>query len=266
MRRIMLLLAIFGLAGSLWAADPLIGTWKTNIEKSSFPANQQGIKEDINTYREIEGDLIELSIRTIQPDGSLYTAKWTWPKQGGFAKCLSRTLDEGVIYVQTLIEPGHWCVCHRAHPGLCHGACCDTTVSLPALRTNAGPGRRRERERHLLSHPLLRLVAAAMHWRSCCRSDRGVVDRLAQTRPPVPATVPIPRTVRLGPSAATASWVRSRCEAQRAGRVRIEAPPPESTGHGTQRGRTAAVGLLLRRAATLWHVSATSFSGCRGRP
>ena len=111
MRRTMLLLAFFGLAGSLWAADPLIGTWKTNIEKSSFPANQQGIKEDINTYREIEGDLIELSIRTIQPDGSLYTAKWTWPKQGGFAKCLSRTLDEGVIYVQTLIEPGHWCVC-----------------------------------------------------------------------------------------------------------------------------------------------------------
>ena len=111
MRRTMLLLAFFGLAGSLWAADPLIGTWKTNIEKSSFPANQQGIKEDINTYREIEGDLIELSIRTIQPDGSLYTAKWTWPKQGGFAKCLSRTLDEGVIYVQTLIESGHWCVC-----------------------------------------------------------------------------------------------------------------------------------------------------------
>jgi hypothetical protein len=110
MRKIIFILFIFTFPGTLWAADPIIGTWKTNLEKSTFPADQQGIKEDINTYREIEGDLIELSIKTINPDGSLYTALWTWPKQGGFAKVLSRTLDEGVIYVQTLIEPGHWCV------------------------------------------------------------------------------------------------------------------------------------------------------------
>jgi hypothetical protein len=96
--------------GILWAADPIVGTWKTNLEKSSFPADQQGIKEDINTYREIEGGLIELSIRTINPDDSIYTALWTWPKQGGYAKVLSRTLEEGIVYVQTLIEPGHWCV------------------------------------------------------------------------------------------------------------------------------------------------------------
>ena len=107
---IILFLSVLSLPSVIWAADPIIGTWKTNLEISSFPPEQQGIMEDINTYREIEGDLIELSIKTINPDGSLYTAKWTWPKQGGFAKCLSRTLDEGVIYVQTLIEPGHWCV------------------------------------------------------------------------------------------------------------------------------------------------------------
>lgn len=111
MRKIILTLFILSFPGTLWAADPIIGIWKTNLEKSSFPAGQQGIKEDINTYREIEGDLIELSIKTINPDGSLYTALWKWPKQGGFAECLSRTLEEGVIYVQTLIEPGHWCTC-----------------------------------------------------------------------------------------------------------------------------------------------------------
>ncbi len=111
MRTIMITLLVFSFPGTLWAADPIIGTWKTNLEKSSFPDDQQGIKEDTNTYREIEGDLIELSITTIQEDDSLYTALWTWPKQGGFAKCLSRTLPEGFLYVQTLIEPGHWCVC-----------------------------------------------------------------------------------------------------------------------------------------------------------
>jgi hypothetical protein len=36
MRKAMLLLAVFGLAGSLWAADPIIGTWKLNIAKSKF--------------------------------------------------------------------------------------------------------------------------------------------------------------------------------------------------------------------------------------
>ena len=111
MRKIFFILLILSFPGTLWAADPIIGTWKTNLEISSFPPEQQGIMEDINTYREIDGDLIELSIKTINPDGSLYTALWRWPKQGGYAEVLSRTLDEGVVYVQTLIEPGHWCVC-----------------------------------------------------------------------------------------------------------------------------------------------------------
>jgi hypothetical protein len=110
MQKILLILFIAIFPGTIWAADPLIGIWKTNLEKSSFPPSQQGIKEDINTYREIEGGLIELSIKTINPDGSVYTALWTWPKEGGYAKVLSRTLPEGIVYVQTHIDEGHWCV------------------------------------------------------------------------------------------------------------------------------------------------------------
>jgi hypothetical protein len=34
MRKAMLLLAVFGLAHSLWAADPFVGTWKLNVAKS----------------------------------------------------------------------------------------------------------------------------------------------------------------------------------------------------------------------------------------
>jgi hypothetical protein len=36
MRKAMFLLAVFGLAGSLWAADPFVGTWKLNVAKSTF--------------------------------------------------------------------------------------------------------------------------------------------------------------------------------------------------------------------------------------
>jgi hypothetical protein len=36
MRKAMLLLTVFGLAGLVWAADPFVGTWKLNLEKSKF--------------------------------------------------------------------------------------------------------------------------------------------------------------------------------------------------------------------------------------
>ncbi len=36
MRKAMLLVAVFGLAGLLWAADPFVGTWKMNPAKSKF--------------------------------------------------------------------------------------------------------------------------------------------------------------------------------------------------------------------------------------
>jgi len=39
MRKVILLLALFGLAGALWAADPFVGTWKVDLAKSktSYP-------------------------------------------------------------------------------------------------------------------------------------------------------------------------------------------------------------------------------------
>jgi hypothetical protein len=36
MRIAMLLFAILGFGGSMWAADPFVGTWRLNLEKSKF--------------------------------------------------------------------------------------------------------------------------------------------------------------------------------------------------------------------------------------
>ncbi len=55
MRKTMLFLAVFGLAGLLWAADPFVGTWKENVAKSQainpnksqvviFTAQENGLK------------------------------------------------------------------------------------------------------------------------------------------------------------------------------------------------------------------------------
>jgi hypothetical protein len=57
----------------------------------------------IEVYREVDTDLMEFS------DGSPTSDKWTWPRQGGTARRQPQ-LSEGMFYVETLIEPGHWYV------------------------------------------------------------------------------------------------------------------------------------------------------------
>ena len=106
MRKTMLLLAVFGLIGSLWAADPIIGTWKLNVDKSKGSPDATSKRTTLPTtvvYREVEGNLIEMS------DGSPASDKWTWPSQGGVAS-RKPPLAENMLYVETLIEPGHWYV------------------------------------------------------------------------------------------------------------------------------------------------------------
>jgi hypothetical protein len=108
MRRACLVFAVLGLAGSLWAADPIIGTWKLNIGKSkSSQLAASSIKEQIEVYRELDSGRIEYSSTRIGQDGSRSLFKSIFPKQGGIAEVLQGG-TEGISYVNTLIEPGNW--------------------------------------------------------------------------------------------------------------------------------------------------------------
>lgn len=109
MRKIIFLLVILlTLPDTLRAADPIIGTWKTNIEKITAPDGEKKIKEEITTYREIEGGLIELAASTVYEDGTAESNKLVWPKEGGVVKFLSTALPEEMLYIEVLVEPGHW--------------------------------------------------------------------------------------------------------------------------------------------------------------
>jgi hypothetical protein len=82
MRKVMLVLAVFGLVGLLWAADPFVGTWKMNPAKSNsgnpplnsftvkFEAEDNGVKvtEDIV---EADGKVIHRSF-SARYDGKDY--------------------------------------------------------------------------------------------------------------------------------------------------------------------------------------------------
>lgn len=109
MRKAMLLVAVFGLAGTLWAADPIIGTWKMNIAKSKFPPTEKAPREQYETYRELSSGQTELTMSGVEADGSRFSSKWTWPRQGGIAKS-SDPIPKEITYIEAVIEPYNYCV------------------------------------------------------------------------------------------------------------------------------------------------------------
>ena len=106
MRKLILLLAVFELAGSLYGADnPFIGTWKLNLAKSKFSGVAP--KEWTDVYREVEGDKLEVTAKIIMADGSSLNEKLVYPQQGGAATFLQGG-GQGIYEVETLIAPSEW--------------------------------------------------------------------------------------------------------------------------------------------------------------
>ena len=84
MHRIILLFVVISLPGSLWAADPIIGTWVLNSAKTSdyekslnlTPPDPSTFQWSSRTevYKELESALIELTLTIINADGSTEVA------------------------------------------------------------------------------------------------------------------------------------------------------------------------------------------------
>lgn len=107
MRKILLLLAVFGLAGSLWAQNPALGTWKLNVAKSKFPPSQQApIKEETMVIRELGDGRGELTLTGTRTDGTPISSKVAYPSQGG---ALEGEMGEGISAVVTVIDPSSVC-------------------------------------------------------------------------------------------------------------------------------------------------------------
>ena len=107
-----LAVVVFAMAVPAMAADPIIGSWKTNVAKSKFSplllaALKRAPKERTEVYREIEGDQIEMAATEIGTDGSPQSGKLVWPRQGGTAR---GALREGPVFVEVLTDPGNWYV------------------------------------------------------------------------------------------------------------------------------------------------------------
>jgi len=107
MSKAMLLLVVLGLAGLLWAADPLIGVWKLNVSQSKFSPAMLGkmapLKEATMVIREA-GSLIEITYTGTRKDGSPILQKSTVPRQGGVLSYESGGPGEGIVVIFTRFD------------------------------------------------------------------------------------------------------------------------------------------------------------------
>ena len=107
MRKVLFFFAVLGLAGSLWAADPFIGTWKLNVTKSKARPGTSLPKEQTDVCRELDTNRIECVTKSIKADGSASTLTISFPRQGGMVK-LQPPSPKFMSYVETIVKPGEW--------------------------------------------------------------------------------------------------------------------------------------------------------------
>jgi hypothetical protein len=125
MRRAMILLAVFGFAGSLLAADAFVGTWIFDAAKSKLSPLRGPIVKEAVLVIEIGTTDRESYSKETYTDGSSALSKWTVPRQGGMWKCQQGCAPDTVFVVTRIsggedywtgmrdgkqYEVGHWTV------------------------------------------------------------------------------------------------------------------------------------------------------------
>ena len=102
---IMLFLSVLSLPSVLFAADPIIGTWKTNHEESK---GTQSSRDVIEVYAAIEVDMIEATWTATRKDGSTSVVKKIFPKEGGVAKYIDYEVPENILTTVIPVGSGDW--------------------------------------------------------------------------------------------------------------------------------------------------------------
>lgn len=96
--RLVISMAIVLLAGSLFAAEPLAGTWKLNAAKSKFGGNTKPPKEETLVLQE-QGDNLVQIVKGIAADGSPISYRTTVSRTGGEVKALEGVPPAGTSRV-----------------------------------------------------------------------------------------------------------------------------------------------------------------------
>ena len=69
-----------GLVGSLWAADPFVGTFKLNLAESKWPSSPP---KELTAVVASQGDDYSVTATGTDAAGEKISVKYTFPKKGG---------------------------------------------------------------------------------------------------------------------------------------------------------------------------------------
>jgi hypothetical protein len=108
-RSILLMVLVLAFATVAMAADPIIGSWKLNIAKSSFAKGQTAPKQMTEVYREASQDQIELTYKSAETNESSTLLVIIIPAQGGVNKRVKGD-NAGNMEVETRLAPNEWCM------------------------------------------------------------------------------------------------------------------------------------------------------------
>ena len=110
MRKVIIILFILCIPTTLWATDPIIGTWKRNLEKTKYndELSRDDIKDIIEVYKETEGNMIEATWTSTRKDGSTGFVKKIFPKEGGVAKYIDWEMPENILVTVIPVGSGDW--------------------------------------------------------------------------------------------------------------------------------------------------------------
>ena len=71
MKKVMLLLAVFGLVSTLWAADPFVGTWKLNVAMSKASDPSVMPKSEISKWEGLDNGM-KATVEGVDAEGKAY--------------------------------------------------------------------------------------------------------------------------------------------------------------------------------------------------
>jgi len=91
MRRMLSAVALFAMAGALFAADPFEGTWKLNPSKTKFTQGAAPKEEALVVAK--QGDDYLVTITGTGESGTPVSIKYTVPMNGGEGKILDGPYD-----------------------------------------------------------------------------------------------------------------------------------------------------------------------------
>ena len=88
----------------------MLGTWRLNVAKSTFPPTEVATKEETVFWRGLGADQYEFTITSVRVDGSPSSMKGTMPSTGGVVNVQQPIQAKGESGIITVVGPGDWYV------------------------------------------------------------------------------------------------------------------------------------------------------------